>query len=55
MATVHDEWQLEVHPDIAERVGLLGCQAIEEAGKRLDCKIKLDGDYAIGKDWSECH
>ena len=55
MATVHDEWQLEVHPDIAEKVGLLGCEAIREAGQRLDCKINLDGDYAIGKDWSECH
>ena len=55
MATVHDEWQFEAHPDIAEEVGKLGCKAIQEAGTRLDCKIDLDGEYSIGKNWSECH
>ena len=55
MATVHDEWQLEAHPSIAEEVGMMGCQAIKEAGRRLGCKVALDGNYSIGKDWSECH
>ena len=55
MATVHDEWQFEAHPDFAERLGLLGCEAITEAGTRLDCYCRLSGEYSIGKDWSECH
>jgi len=55
MATVHDEWQLEADPDIAEQVGILGCEAIKEAGERLSCIMPLAGDYRIGKDWSECH
>ena len=55
MATVHDEWQLEADPSIADTIGKLGCEAIQEAGLRLDCKIPLDGDYSIGKNWSECH
>ncbi len=55
MATVHDEWQLEVHPDIANDVGLLGCESIKQAGERLDCKIRLDGDFRVGRNWSECH
>ena len=55
MATVHDEWQLECPEDIAEEVGKLGVQALLEAGEKLDCKMPIDGEYQIGKDWSECH
>lgn len=55
MATVHDEWQLECPPEIAEEVGKLGVQALLEAGEKLDCKMPIDGEYQIGKDWSECH
>tara|TARA_R100001594_G_scaffold107390_2_gene141996 strand:- start:676 stop:2370 length:1695 start_codon:yes stop_codon:yes gene_type:complete len=55
MATVHDEWQFECCPSIADNLGKLGCEAIKEAGERLFCIMPLDGDYRIGKDWSECH
>mgnify|MGYP003655753880 CR=1 FL=1 len=55
MATVHDEWQLEVDPSIADTIGLLGCESIRQAGERLDCKIKLEGDFRVGRNWSECH
>jgi|19_taG_2_1085344.scaffolds.fasta_scaffold00341_6 DNA polymerase I-like protein with 3'-5' exonuclease and polymerase domains len=55
MATVHDEWQMECVPELAEEVGQMGCDSITEAGERLGCSIALEGDYRIGKDWSECH
>tara|TARA_R110002020_G_scaffold57933_12_gene159116 strand:+ start:390 stop:2093 length:1704 start_codon:yes stop_codon:yes gene_type:complete len=55
MATVHDEWQLEVHPDITDKVGELGCLSIQEAGERLGCKVKLEGDFKVGRNWAECH
>ena len=55
IATVHDEWQLECHPDDAVTVGKLGVQAIEEAGDRFGCKVPLTGEYQIGNNWSECH
>lgn len=55
MATVHDEWQFEAHPDIAEDVGKLGCIAIQEAGVRLGCSMPLAGEYSIGRSWAECH
>jgi hypothetical protein len=55
MATVHDEWQLECDPDIAEDIGLLGVEAIQEAGKRLGCVIDMDGEYRIGNNWADCH
>ena len=55
MATVHDEWQMECHPDIADEIGKLGAESIRESGKRLGCRMNMDGEYQIGSNWSECH
>ena len=55
MATVHDEWQIECDPAIAEEVGKLGVESIRESGKRLKCNIPMDGEFLIGMNWSECH
>ena len=55
MATVHDEWQLECDPSVAEQVGKLGVTSITEAGERLGCRMRLDGEFKIGENWSECH
>ena len=55
MATVHDEWQLECEPSVAEQVGKLGVTSITEAGERLGCRMRLDGEYQVGDNWSECH
>jgi DNA polymerase I-like protein with 3'-5' exonuclease and polymerase domains len=55
MATVHDEWQLECEPEIADDVGRLGIDAIIDAGYELGCTVQMDGDYRVGNNWSECH
>ena len=55
MATVHDEWQLECDPSIAEEVGQTGVEAIIKAGEFLKCVVPMDGEYRIGNNWSECH
>ena len=55
MATVHDEWQLECEPEIAEEVGKLGVDSIKEAGERLGCLVPMDGEYKIGDNWWDCH
>ena len=55
IATVHDEWQIECDPMVAENIGKLGAFCIHETGKRLKCTVRMDGDYKIGKNWSECH
>ena len=55
MATVHDEWQMECKPELADIVGKMGCNSIAEAGIRLGCKVPLEGDYRIGKNWADCH
>jgi DNA polymerase I-like protein with 3'-5' exonuclease and polymerase domains len=55
MATVHDEWQIECDPIISDIVGELGCNAIRKSGEILGCRVQMDGEYRIGKNWSECH
>ena len=55
MATVHDEWQLECSPHVAEEIGELGRAAIISAGDRLGCVVPMDGEYRVGNNWSECH
>ena len=55
VCNVHDEWQLEVVADQADEVGRLGVEAIIEAGKVLNLKCPLDGEYNVGINWSETH
>lgn len=55
MATVHDEWQLECEPHLAEEIGKLGAKCIRDAGKFLKCSVEMDGDYRVGSNWAECH
>ncbi len=55
VCNVHDEWQLEVSTTQADEVGRLGVEAIIEAGKVLDLKCPLDGEYNVGSNWSETH
>lgn len=54
-ATVHDEWQIEVREDQAERAGQLAVQAIVKAGEDLNLKCPLDGEYNIGNNWADTH
>jgi len=55
MATVHDEWQIECDPAIAEDVGLAGVQSIKKAGEYLGCYVPMDGEYRVGQNWADCH
>lgn len=55
VANVHDEWQIEVIEDQAETVGNLGVKAIRDTQNVLNLNCPLDGEYKIGKDWSETH
>ena len=52
---IHDEWQFDVHPDHAEELGKLACEAMIEAGERLEMRVPIEGDYQIGKTWAETH
>lgn len=55
VANVHDEWQIECHPDDAEAVGKLAVASIKAAGEHFNLRCPLDGEYKIGKSWRQTH
>lgn len=54
-ANVHDEFQIECEPEIAQDLGKLMVSSITKAGVVLGIKIRLDGEYKVGKTWAETH
>ena len=52
---VHDEWQIECPPWMADGVGQHVIDCIKEAGVQLNFKCPVDGSYNIGKNWNETH
>ncbi|MCP4126769.1 MAG: DNA polymerase [Gammaproteobacteria bacterium] len=52
---VHDEVQLEVHPDHAELVGMIAVRAMQLAGKHFKLDCPMDGEYNVGNNWAETH
>lgn len=55
LANIHDEWQMECRPEIAEEVGKTAAEAIRKAGEHFKFRCPLDGEYQIGKNWAETH
>ena len=55
VAHIHDEIQYEVSKAHANTVGELTVRAIRTAGTPFGFKCSLDGEYKIGRDWSETH
>ena len=54
-ATVHDEFQIECEPAIAEEVSLAGQRAIKEAGEFYATNIPLAAEGSVGENWGETH
>jgi len=52
---MHDEFQMECRPEIADELGQLACDAIAWAGEWLGISCLHDGDYMIGNNWYETH
>ena len=55
VANIHDEWQLEVKESQADFVGNLAVKSIIQAGEEFNLRCPMDGEYKIGRDWSETH
>ena len=55
VVNVHDEFQYEVEESRAEEFGMLAVQSIIDAGKQLNVRCPLNGEYKIGNNWSETH
>jgi len=51
----HDEFQFEVKPELAEKVGKIAAKAIVHAGKYLKIRTPHEGDVKIGRNWYETH
>lgn len=52
---VHDEFQIECKPEVADLVADLGPKAIQNAGKHYDFRCPLDGEAKVGDNWAETH
>lgn len=52
---IHDEWQIECWPHLAETIGKAAVESIREAGEWYKFRCPLDGEYKIGINWKETH
>lgn len=52
---VHDEVQLEVDEEIADEVGRVAIECIVRAGRKLNVRVPLSGEYKVGDNWAETH
>ena len=52
---MHDEFQVECRPEIAQEVGETMAEAIRWTGEYLKIDCPQAGDYSIGNNWSETH
>jgi DNA polymerase I-like protein with 3'-5' exonuclease and polymerase domains len=54
-AWVHDEIQVAVREDLAEKVGNIAVQTIRKVTEVFNLKCPLDGEFNIGNSWAETH
>ncbi len=52
---IHDEWQVEARPDVAQGLAHLMAKSIEMAGVELAMRCPLAGKSTIGASWAETH
>ena len=55
VVNVHDEFQWECAEYNAEHFGEVARKSIKRAGEFLKVKCPLDGEWKMGKNWSETH
>ena len=55
VGNIHDEFQVEVRADQAERFGSLAASCIEAAGIHFKLRCPLAGDFKVGNNWAETH
>jgi DNA polymerase-1 len=55
VANIHDEWQIEVDSASADMVGSMGVDAIKQTANHYNLNCPLDGEYKVGRNWSDTH
>jgi DNA polymerase I-like protein with 3'-5' exonuclease and polymerase domains len=52
---MHDEYQLEVHPDHVDRVKELAVLSYEKAGEYYKFNVPITGEAKVGLNWADTH
>ena len=55
VGNIHDEFQVEVKEEQAEKFGWLAVECIKAAGIQFNLNCPLDGEYKVGNTWAETH
>lgn len=55
VANIHDEFQIEAKPEIADEVGKIAVNSIIQAGEHFNLRVPLGAEYRVGKSWAETH
>jgi DNA polymerase I-like protein with 3'-5' exonuclease and polymerase domains len=55
IANIHDEFQIEAKPEIADEVGKIAVESIKEAGEHFNLRVPLGAEYRVGNNWAETH
>jgi len=55
IANIHDEFQIETKPELADKVGKLAVESIQEAGHHFKLRVPLGAEYRVGKNWAQTH
>jgi len=55
VGNIHDEVQVEVREDQADKFGYLAVECIKAAGVELNMRCPLDADYKVGDTWADTH
>ena len=55
VGNIHDEWQIEVREDLSDFVWKLAVECIIKAGEYYNLRCPMDGEYKVGRNWSETH
>ena len=55
VAFIHDEIQVLVKKGMEDEVGKIAVDSISKAGKLLNLKVPLTGEYNFGSNWAETH
>ncbi len=54
-AFVHDEIQLTVREEFAERAAEIAVASANQAGEELGMRCRVDAEAKIGMNWYDCH
>lgn len=52
---VHDEFQAESPPTVADHVGEVMVWAMRAAGEHYNLRVRIDGEFQVGETWADTH